>query len=212
MDIWHHVEKDTEPRRALTKILFDGEEGEATLRDLSDQTWRKAFADCSLKHLEIQIASVEVLQEWQESSDSHEPWRLECVRIEKTGPMSLGQLLLYLRNQAQGYSAYDVAFGAMPTETGEVQLNPVIDACMDDQTRELLLRVSQPDNEEEDAAAPLRLDALAPKLESLKEGRSDFRVECTNSDPNDEESVCRLDFPIKGIGINDECRLFVFLY
>ena len=216
MDIWHHVEEGSEPRRALTEIFFDDEgckeEGQATLRDLSDQSWRKAFADCALKYVEIQIATVEVVQEWQEVQDSYEPWRLERVRVETTGPMSLGQLLLYLRNQATCYNGYDVASGCMPTETGEVELEPVIDAYADDGAGDLLLRMSQSDDEEAEAPAPLRLDALVAKLESLLEGRSDFHVECTEADPNDEESVGRCDLPVKGIGINDESQLFVFLH
>jgi hypothetical protein len=216
MFIWHRVAEDSEPRRELTEIFFDGAacnaQGEATLRDLSDQTWRKAFADCAMKHVEIQIATVEVLQEMQEYRDSYQPWRVERVRIETTGPMSLGQLLLYLRNQAQGYQGYNVAFGNRPTETGAVELEPVIDAYADDRAEDLLLRTGQSDKEKEEVPAPLQLDVLAAKLESLQEGRSNFAVECTDADPNDKESVVRIDHPVQGIGVNDECRLFVFLH
>ena len=216
MLIWGNVEEDSESRRALSEILFDdeacNEEGEATLRDLSDQTWRKAFADCALKHVEIQIATVEVAQEIQEHQDSYEPWRVERVRVEATGPMSLGQLRLYLRNQAKCYNGYDVASGGMPTETGEVELEPVIDAYASDGQEDLLLRMFQSDDEKDKTPAPLRLDALAAKLESLQEDRSSFSVECTNSDPEDKESDVQFHYPVKGIGINDECRLFVFLY
>ena len=216
MFIWHRVAEDSEPRRTLTEIFFDGtarnKEGDATLRDLSDQTWRKAFADCALKHVEIQIATVEVLQEIQEYQDSYQPWRMERVRIETTGPMSLGQLLLYLRNQAQDCQGYDVASGTMPTETGEVELEPVIDAYADDGAGDFLLRMGLSDKETEEPPAPLQLGALAAKLESLQKGRSNFAVECTDADPNDKEAVARIDHPIQGIGVNDECRLFVFLH
>ena len=44
MYIWHRVEEDSEPRRALTEIFFDSaacnEQGEPTLRDLSDPRLR----------------------------------------------------------------------------------------------------------------------------------------------------------------------------
>ena len=216
MDIWHHVDEGTEARQALTEIFFDAEapddKGDATLRDLSDQSWRKAFADCALKYVEIQIATVQTVQEWQEVQESYEPWRLERVRIETTGLMSLGQLLLYFRNQAQRYMRYDVACGDMPTDTGEVELDPIVDVYAHDATEDLLLCMSQSDDEQTEPPIPLRLDALTAKLESLQEGRRDFHVECTHADLDDEESECRIDLPVKGIGINDEYRLFVFLY
>jgi hypothetical protein len=171
MYIWHRVEQDSEPRRALTEIFFDdqacNEQGEPTLRDLSDQTWRKAFADCALKYEEIRSAAAAVFREIQDYHDSYEPRRLERVRVEPTGLLSLGQLLLYLRNQAQGYAGYDVAAGRMPTETGAVELEPVLDTYADDAAGDLLLRMRLFDQEEEEAPAPLRVEALAAQLESL---------------------------------------------
>ena len=213
--IWGRLKEDSEPHRIISEILFDfkayDERDEAPLRDLSDPSWRKAFADCAAKYEDSRIATKEVIQEIQESIKSYEPWRLVRIRVEMVGTMSLGQLLLYIQNQAKCYFEYHVACGRMPTQTPEVKLEPIIDAYPEDIQGDIILRIVYSFDEGEDAWIPLQLSGLMEKLESLQEGRSSFNVECSSCDPDDKESNVRIHSPVKGIGINDELRFFVFL-
>ena len=85
MIIWGRLEEGTAARRVVTDLFFDSEApdeaGSATLRDLSDQSWRKTFADYALKYTQIQTATVETIEEIREDQIATECLILLTVRL-----------------------------------------------------------------------------------------------------------------------------------
>jgi len=124
---------------------------------------------------------------------------------------SLGQLLASIRKLGEQYDTFQVASGSLSDPTTDVGLDPIIDAYADE-GGELILRIASPDEEQEDVPTPMRFSALVSRLEALQADCSDYPVECSESDPNDTESMVRIDMPVQGIGISDEHQLFVFLH
>lgn len=214
MLIWGRLKEGTEARRVVTDLFFDseapGDTGDATLRDLSDGSWRKAFADYALKYVEIRIATVETMQEIYESSEARDYLYSEIVHILTTGTFSLEQLLSYARNLEGRYDQYEVVCGGLPDEAEEVDLDPIIDVYVDEDNS-LILRTAPSYEDKHVAVTPMHLDELVRELELLKNDCGSYDVVCSESDPNDNSSTIRVDFAVNAIGINDEHKLFVFL-
>lgn len=214
MMIWSRLREGTEARRVVTDLFFDSEapddEGDATLRDLSDGSWRETFAAYSLKYRAIRIATVEVMREIYEHSETRKYLYTETVDVLTTGTFSLEQLLAFIRSQEGRYDQYEVVCGSLPDEAEEVDLDPIVGAyaAQDDS---LILR-SAPSYEQEDVpATPVQLGALVKELESLKNDCGGYNVVCSESDPDDDSSSVRIDSAVSAIGVNDERKLFVFL-
>lgn len=214
MLIWGRLKEGTEARRVVTDLFFDPEtpddKGEATLRDLSDGSWRKAFADYALQYAELRMATVEVMEEIYEANETREYLYTETVDILTTQTFSLEQLLAFVQTLEGRYGQYEVVSGSLPEQTEEIGLDPIVGAYADEGDS-LILRTGPSYEGEQVAAAPMHLDELVRKLASLKNDYSGYDVACSESDPNDESSTIRIDSAVNAIGINDEHQLFVFL-
>jgi hypothetical protein len=214
MMIWGRLEEGTEARRLITDLFFDSEApdeaGSSTLRDLSDQSWRKTFADYALKYPQIQKATIETVQELHDDQMSRIYWRTGDVRILTEGSFSLEKLLAFIKNLDGLYDQFQVASGSLSEKATDIGLDPIIDTYAEG--GDVLMRVDSPDKEQEGVKEPINLGTLVRRLASLEPDCNDYHVECTESDPNDAESTIRVDMPVQGIGISDEQQLFVLLH
>gem|GEM_PF-711596 len=213
--IWNRLEEGTEVYRVVTDILFDStardDTGDATLRDLSDGSWRKPFADCALKYAELRIATVEAMREIYETNRTREHFYSENVRVLMTGTFSLEQLLLYVQNSKGRYGQYEVVCGSMPEEAEEVRLDPIIGVHVVE-GNSLILRTAPSCEDKHVQVTPIHFNELVRELEFLKEDCSDYNVVCSESDLNDDSSTICIELPVSGIGVNDEHQLFVLLF
>lgn len=212
--IWHDLDHKSEAYSALEQTIFDYDAGlapgDAPLRNFGNPAVRRRVADCVVKHPEIRKAAAKIFGEIDAALGARRPWRQAPVQLVVQELSAFGPFLDYLDRVLEKYSEYQVAFGDLPEDpSAEVDLDPVVDAWVDDSDQDVILRAERLLKDAVLEVAPLTVKGLSGQLRPFRQNRDGYNLECSYSC----ERECHVvkHYPIVALGINDDCRLIALL-
>ena len=126
--------------------------------------------------------------------------------------MTLSELLGKLQPHLDDRGDYMVIAGPLSGTDDSVEdksFHPVVATFADENSKEVILRTSQSPLEEPPDPSGMILCDFMKWLTSHVDQHGAFDVEMSDSGPGDD---FRVDFPLAGIGLNDDTRLFAFLW